>query len=94
MNRFLVKALKACPAVLAVGTLLVGCGASGLARWLHRREDQPGGGEQITKTAADPDQFPEGIKAGGLVVCSVRQSDRSGFDQEGVQTVVGPCRLR
>ncbi|MFD0201835.1 MULTISPECIES: hypothetical protein [Saccharothrix] len=39
-------------------------------------------------------QFPEGIKVGDRAVCSVRQSDQSGFDQEGVQTDVGPCRLR
>ncbi len=57
-------------------------------------QDQPGGIEQIDKKSADLDQFPEGIEVGDLVVCSVRQSDRSGFDQEGVQTEVGPCRLR
>jgi hypothetical protein len=57
-------------------------------------QDQPDSIEQISKKAANLDQFPEGIKAGDLVVCSVRQSDKSGFDQEGVQTDVGPCRLR
>ncbi|MCE6995727.1 hypothetical protein LZG04_13075 [Saccharothrix sp. S26] len=57
-------------------------------------QDQPGGLERIGKKSADLDQFPEGIEVGDLVVCSVRQSDRGGFDQEGVQTEIGPCRLR
>ncbi|WP_447004753.1 hypothetical protein ACRAKI_35110 [Saccharothrix isguenensis] len=57
-------------------------------------QDQPGSVEQITKKAVDLDRLPDGIKAGDLVTCSVRQSDNSGFDQKGVQTDVGPCRLR
>ncbi|WP_367134305.1 hypothetical protein [Saccharothrix sp. HUAS TT1] len=57
-------------------------------------QEQPDGIEQITRTAADLDQFPEGIAVGDLVVCAVRQSDESGFDQEGVQSGIGPCRLR
>ncbi|PSL55074.1 hypothetical protein B0I31_10531 [Saccharothrix carnea] len=111
------KALKACLATLAVGTLLVGCSSewSGEVDFkvlkinpayesmgetkpsyvnLEIDQEQPGGIEQLSKNSADLDQFPEGIKVGDLVVCSVRQSDQSGFDQEGVQTVVGPCRLR
>ncbi|WP_033436431.1 hypothetical protein [Saccharothrix sp. NRRL B-16314] len=110
------KVLKACAVVLAVGTVLAGCGSSewsGEIRFkvvrvnpayesmgetkppyvnLEIDQDQVDSIEQITKNAADLDQFPEGIKVGDLVVCSVRQSDKSGFDQEGVQTDVGPCR--
>ncbi|MFJ6670751.1 hypothetical protein ACIQMJ_06540 [Actinosynnema sp. NPDC091369] len=111
------KALKACVAVLAVGTLLVGCSSewSGEVDFkvvkinppyesmgetkpsyvnLELDQDQPGGIERIDKKSADLDRFPEGIKVGDLVVCTVRQSDQSGFDQEGVRTEVGPCRLR
>ncbi|MFI9006924.1 hypothetical protein ACIGNX_06810 [Actinosynnema sp. NPDC053489] len=112
------KALKACVAVLAVATLLAGCGGS---EWsgevdfkvvrvnpayesmgetkpayanLEIDQDQPGSIERITTKAVDLDRLPGGVGVGDLLRCSVRQSDASGFDQEGVQTEVGPCRSR
>ncbi|MBB5954569.1 hypothetical protein FHS29_001139 [Saccharothrix tamanrassetensis] len=57
-------------------------------------QDEPGSVEPIGTRIADLDRLPEGVRVGDVVVCRVRQSDESGFDQEGVRTDVGPCRSR
>ena len=110
------KALKACVAVLAVGTLLVGCSAD----WeeevrfkvtritpetevtpnrtlppravLELDQDDPGGIVTIKTVSAELDQFPDGIKAGDVVICKVRQVEDNNLDGLAPETEVGPCR--
>ncbi|WP_433266372.1 hypothetical protein ACQPZF_40685 [Actinosynnema sp. CS-041913] len=55
-------------------------------------QEEPRSIEPISTRIADLDQLPDGVEVGDVVVCGVRQTDRSGFDQEGVRTDVGPCR--
>ncbi|MEU6150845.1 hypothetical protein ABZ816_12680 [Actinosynnema sp. NPDC047251] len=57
-------------------------------------QDEPKSIEPISTRVADLDQLPEGVAAGDLVTCEVRQTDESGFDQKGVRTDVGSCKSR
>ncbi|MEV0676720.1 hypothetical protein AB0I60_09370 [Actinosynnema sp. NPDC050436] len=57
-------------------------------------QPEPKSVEPISTRVADLDQLPDGVQAGDKVVCEVRQSDESGFDQQGVRTDVGPCKAR
>ncbi|MFI9811137.1 hypothetical protein [Saccharothrix variisporea] len=55
-------------------------------------QDEPKSVEKIDQRTADLDQLPQGVKVGDRVLCKVRQSDKSGFDQEDPQTEVRDCR--
>lgn len=58
-------------------------------------QDEPAGSvESISSRAVDLDKLPQGVAVGDLVTCKVRQWDKSGFDQEGVQTELTDCRGR
>ncbi|KOX35033.1 hypothetical protein ADK67_00365 [Saccharothrix sp. NRRL B-16348] len=111
------KALKACLAILAVGTLLVGCSADWeeevrfkVTRITPERQvtpghtsppravmeldqDDPGALVKLDTASAELDQFPEGIKAGDVVICKVRQVEKNNLDGLEPESEVGPCRL-
>jgi hypothetical protein len=112
-----VKALKACVAILAVGTLLVGCGSE----WeeevrfkvtritpehetvpgqvspphvvLELDQDDPGAPVPLKTAGADLDRFPQGVKAGDAVICTVRQVEKNNLDGLEPESEVGPCRM-
>ncbi len=110
------KALKACLAILAVGTLLVGCSADWeeevrfkVTRITPERQVTPGHTSPpyvvlaldqddpdplvaLDTAGADIDQFPEGIKAGDVVICKVRQVEKNNLDGLEPESEVGPCR--
>ncbi|WP_158847104.1 hypothetical protein [Saccharothrix deserti] len=111
------KALKACVAVLAVGTLLVGCSSeweedvqfkvtritpetevtpgrtSPPRAVLALDQEDPKGLVALNTASADLDQFPDGIKAGDVVICKVRQVEANNLDGLGAESTVGPCRM-
>ncbi|MFD1148685.1 hypothetical protein [Saccharothrix hoggarensis] len=55
-------------------------------------QDDPDGLVPLTTAGADIDQFPDGIEAGDVVVCKVRQVEANNLDGLGAETTVGPCR--
>ncbi|GAA1345058.1 hypothetical protein [Saccharothrix algeriensis] len=55
-------------------------------------QEEPKSIEPVSTRIADLDRLPAGVAVGDAVVCRVRQSDESGFDQRGVRTEVDSCR--
>jgi hypothetical protein len=47
----------------------------------------------LTKSEGAPiDRFPEGIKVGDTVICTVKQQDDNGLDGVDPKVTIGPCR--
>jgi hypothetical protein len=55
-------------------------------------QEDPDGLVSLDTAGADIDQFPEGIKAGDVVICEVRQDEKNNLDGLEPESEVGPCR--
>jgi hypothetical protein len=54
-------------------------------------QDDPGPLVSLDTAGADIDQFPDGIKAGDVVICKVHQVEKNNVDGLEPESRIGPC---